>query len=144
MNKNFASYEISKKLMQLGVELPYIACYTDSEKALIICNNLESNLGYKPAFLYEDIFRWFRDEHRLMAYIYPGSYYYTYEIFDLLSDRWIDLEELIYKEYQYAQEACIKWLLDFIIGKETRSECSYTSDDFPLEKWNATLVSFPT
>lgn len=145
MTENFASCEISKKLIQLGCNEPCIGSYTRPEEGLIICSKPAQGLDRYPAFLYESIFRWFRDKHKLMGVILPYKDGYDFDCIKLNQRSWENLKTTqLYITYQEAQEACIKYLMEIIEDRDLVSEyLDSIPNVFPIQEWVAPTVFYP-
>lgn len=72
MTKEFVTYETALVLKELGFNEKCMAKY-NSWSTLFIREEPEPSEKEVPAPLYQQAFRWFREEHGLNSYIYQRS-----------------------------------------------------------------------
>ena len=104
MNKEFVPYELALKLKQLGFDEPCIATHGYLELYI------NTDDGHLKAPLYQQAFRWFREDLTCDSWIRPnlvidGPKIYQFLINDKLDDEW-------YETYEEAELACLTKLID--------------------------------
>jgi hypothetical protein len=112
MEKEFIPYEQALALKELGFDEPCMAGYDISTNQLFI--GYEHNHDfYTQAPLYQQAFRWFREEYNLPAWIYESEGKWFWKI--VKGDFW----EQNQKPYTYeeAQLECLKKLIEIIKQK---------------------------
>ena len=114
MEKEFIPYEQALVLKELGFDEPCFGCYDEkgvfgltvmSIKQYYI--NIKEDTWNCSAPLKQQVFRWFRDKHKLVFYVNMISialFYYVIEIFP--SDT--------YKTYEEAEDALIDKLIEIV------------------------------
>lgn len=109
MKELFCSYEQSLALKELGMDLGwdnYIEFYDTSTKDF--CDVMKE----VPAPLYQQAFRWFRDEYNLIYNIdHSLRYAWSYKIYVIDFD-WVNE----FKTYEKAELACLKKLIEIVKG----------------------------
>jgi hypothetical protein len=70
MEKEFVPYELALRMKQLGFDEPCFGFYYDDGELQIKEGN-HYPLGYLNAPLFQQAFRWFRDNHSLFSSILP-------------------------------------------------------------------------
>jgi hypothetical protein len=117
MEKEFIPYEQALALKELGFDEPCFGWYnpqvnykevtTDRYWAFHLTGEWEN---FKPAPLYQQVFRWFREKHNLHSYIegaYPWFRYYV----NSDDDRWEGFKHLTHEE---AESACLDELIEIV------------------------------
>jgi hypothetical protein len=120
MNNEFVPYEQAVELKELGFDEK---CYRGYDKNQMLFYSEQENgheLNYSvgmnvSAPLYQQAFRWFREEYALDSYIRPNLVYdvpktYQYNINDNIDDVW-------YNTYEEAELACLKKLIEIVKSK---------------------------
>ena len=101
MNNEFIPYEQASQLKDLGFSNPCVACYDKLDMLSTYSNIFEpknyNNSAYcTSAPLYQQVFRWFRDEHDLHVQIRRENYFhkskYEYYHFDISKGLENDIE----------------------------------------------------
>jgi hypothetical protein len=127
MEKEFVPYELALALKKLGFDEPCIKGYTEEYKELISFANTHTNtsvsrtLPTKPftAPLYQQVFRWFREKYKLVAYI---EYYaeWNFEIFRI-DDKIAEVQDDVNVDYTFrggsyeeAEIECLKKLIAIV------------------------------
>jgi hypothetical protein len=122
MNKEFVPYEQAVALKELGFNEPCIAIYSNANtktglytlkkyRLKLIKQASQKNKGVK-APLYQQAFRWFRDEHGMSGSIQIEHDAYQWSIFEegetsgLASDNWDGTD------YEEAELACLEKLIE--------------------------------
>ena len=119
MKKEFIPYEQALALKKLGFDEPCIGWYnpqvnykevtTDKYWAFHLTGEWEN---FKPAPLYQQAFRWFRNEHGMSGSIQIEHDAYQWSIFEegetsgLASDNWDGTD------YEEAELACLEKLIE--------------------------------
>lgn len=127
MKNEFVPYDIALAMKELGFseELCY-GFYDEMDN-----NKPKAGISYgtiNRAPLYQQAFRWFREEYKLSGDVFPvsddpfkqgGSYHAC--LTDLSGEEWLGDEELgLHRNYEEAQEACLRKLIEII--KENKDE----------------------
>ena len=125
MNKEFVKYEQALALKELGFDEPCFGWYnpqvnykkvtTDKYWAFHLTGEWEN---FKPAPLYQQASRWFREKHNLVfnfiSYniVKPGEYHW--------SITWNDEAKAggIVKTYEEAESACLDKLIEIVKNKQ--------------------------
>jgi len=122
MNKEFIPYEQALALKELGFDEPCIAIYSNANpktglytlkkyRLKLIKQASQKDKGVK-APLYQQAFRWFRDEHGMSGSIQIEHDAYQWSIFEegetsgLASDNWDGTD------YEEAELACLEKLIE--------------------------------
>lgn len=110
MNKEFIPYDLAKELVELGFD----------EKCFDVYSDVKSRLWHMPRkrtpkILWQQAFRFFRDNHDLNAYIerYEDKTF-TYTITGDRFTEEVALDEVIWYVYEDAMIACIKKLIELV------------------------------
>ena len=106
MNKEFVPYELALKLKQLGFDEPCIATHGYLELYI------NTDDGHLKAPLFQQAFRWFREDLTCDSWIRPnlvidGPKIYQFLINDKLDDEW-------YETYEEAELACLTKLIELV------------------------------
>ena len=125
MNKEFVPYNESLELKQLGFDGIYTFKVYDSTTKELIFSELGNVVsGYILAPLYQQAFRWFRENYGLDSYIIPArleakkvyDYYIWFTNEKYERDLFIGMNnQYTYKE---AELACLKKLIEIVKAKQ--------------------------
>jgi hypothetical protein len=128
MEKEFVSYEIALALKELGFDEPCIAFYTqnaygDGKKLQWFRkpNDCNSDYVFISAPLYQQVFRWFREKHKLIPNIH--SIYTDETHTEIKFWFWVGNykddsdDEVFYGTYEEAQLECLKKLIEIVKEK---------------------------
>ena len=142
MNKEFVKYEQALALKELGFDEPCIGWYnpqvnykevtTDKYWAFYLTGEWEN---FKPAPLYQQAFRWFREKHNFWVEIKVednvklGEQTFYWSIFGeykTLNEKSIircltdsDVDGKTFKTYEEAESACLDKLIEIVKNKKT-------------------------
>ena len=74
MEKEFVPYEEALALKELGFDGGYLGLYVKNQVELLVGNNF-GEIGFYDikAPLYQQAFRWFREEHGICGYVRRGN-----------------------------------------------------------------------
>jgi hypothetical protein len=128
MDKEFVPYELALKLKQLGFDEPCICRYyvvTKWEKPtgeillqLSDCELSERNIVKAP--LYQQAFRWFRENYSLYSCINTFTEELgnnkPYFIYEIRNPEQFQLSE-VYNKYEEAELACLEKLIEIVESK---------------------------
>jgi hypothetical protein len=125
MNKEFVKYEQSLALKELGFDEPCIGWYnpqvnykkvtTDKYWAFHLTGEWEN---FKPAPLYQQAFRFFREKHKLEPEIMSDMMGYVASIVDRNVPLKIRLKPSnLFQTYEEAEQACLDKLIEIIKSK---------------------------
>ena len=128
MNKEFIPYEQALELKELGFDEPCVAFYEESKRLSIGFNWLNgggknSNLQECTAPLYQQAFRWFRENYELDSEIYMnheyGVKFYTYLVLKLEKSIVSHKSGYAVKQntYEEAELECLKKLIEIVKNK---------------------------
>ena len=106
MEKEFVPYELAVKLKALGFDEP---CMSSRDM-----NNGE---GLIQLPLYQQAFRWFRDEHWISGSIQIELDAYQWSIFEEGEDTGLSSDNWEGTDYEEAELACLEKLLKIIENK---------------------------
>jgi len=122
MEKEFVSYEIALKLKELGFDEPCFTYYYELTSNLrthlgVDINNAwtysgNKKLGFTLAPLYQQVFRWFRENYDLR---YNIDYVSAADIFKY--ELWIKGRIYKYNTYEEAELACLQKMIEIIENK---------------------------
>ena len=123
MKNEFITYEQAVKLKELGFDKECIAWYSDGKLQI-------DGLGIKPnhyrahhgvlAPLYQQVFKWFMDRHKLYGIIIPTiNMYWTFKIMTVTQDMveippYKEVDSIDYNLYESAELACLKKLIEIV------------------------------
>jgi hypothetical protein len=114
MEKEFIPYEQALALKELGFDEPCFGRY-DSLKVLVTISRPKSNSYYKgsvPSFLatplYQQVFRWFRENHSIFSSVDVN---YRYKIY--VNDEFFE-ESITYNSHEEAGLECLKKLIEIV------------------------------
>jgi len=115
MEKEFIPYEQALALKELGFDEPCFGAWVNNE--LFITENekpkIQSlSINQCTAPLYQQAFRWFRDEHKLHGWV---SFNYENENYKWELDTDMSLDS--YDTYEEAELACLKKLIEIVEPK---------------------------
>jgi len=124
MNKEFAPYEPSLALKELGFDEPCFArfvkhydeikCILNSDDFDEWWTNNSDNLNVK-APLYQQAFRWFREKHSLKSWVQEHTAdTFIYEIRPHVLTQYKQGETYVYTNYEEAELACLKKLIEIV------------------------------
>lgn len=110
MDKEFVTYERAVTLKELGFNEPCI-CFYDEDGYLFSVREQDDIYDYwTPAPSYSQVFRWFREKHKLHSYIegaYPWFRYYI----NSEDDRFEGHKHSLFEE---AESACLDKLIEIV------------------------------
>jgi hypothetical protein len=119
MNKEFVPYELAVKLKQLGFDEPCFARFNNDGDLLIahtekyiIDNGVDRSEFFTLAPLFQQAFRWFREEHGMAGLIDIGTQEYSFFIFDEKTDS-RKVTSSMNGTYEEAELECLTKLIDF-------------------------------
>jgi hypothetical protein len=127
MTKEFVPYELAVKLKQLGFDEPCISHYTaygkfSNDYSAPRKYNSEFELGsYISAPLFQQSFRWFRDEHFLEGITQRAEAWrwYKFWVYELLEGEKTMISDGIgFNTYEEAELACLDKLIDIITKQQ--------------------------
>lgn len=140
MEKEFCLYEEALALKELGFAEPCVGGYPDDEIKTKVClmNILSDGLLKNPededciclAPLYQQVFRWFREEHSLFHNIWnythceptnklPDGFAFSIdEDWTCIVGKKDGLFEKYYNTYEEAELACLKKLIEIVKEKK--------------------------
>lgn len=129
MNKEFIPYREALALKELGFNENCICKWEENylcqDEGFDICNNdtwltnkkLHVVDSYCTAPLYQQVFKWFRENYNIDNTIQPVANYegntigYFYELISVKGSK-IDIESDTFKTYEEAQLQCVKKLIE--------------------------------
>jgi hypothetical protein len=124
MNKEFIPYEEALELKELGFDETCMAGYDGDDNSLYIGYISNDGIQYNPQYytkapLYQQVFRWFRDEHRIDLVIgtsYDGgkTYYLRIETGPMWGYQYFDDKFITYQE---AELAALKKMIEIVKNK---------------------------
>jgi len=120
MKNEFIPYKQALALKELGFDEP---CFGWFNTGYLRVGCFESehvqSLGYLPAPIYQQAFRWFREKHNILATVYSNASGYLYEWSDNVGGThrgWSDYEgpndSGVWDTYEEAELACLKKLIE--------------------------------
>jgi hypothetical protein len=125
MEKEFVPYNLALRMKQLGFDEPCFARFNNDGDLLIahtekyiIDNGVDRSEFFTLAPLYQQAFRWFRDEHGMSGSIQIEHDAYQWSIFEegetsgLASDNWDGTD------YEEAELACLEKLIEITKEKQ--------------------------
>ena len=121
MSKEFIPHEEALAMKELGFDEPCLAWYSGKDLWIAV------NYGGVLAPLYQQAFKWFRDEFQLIKQDYMFSQvedYYAFIIYSSINGNiydccYNDKEEISgfgFKLYEEAELACLRKLIEFNVG----------------------------
>ena len=122
MEKEFVPYEIALTLKELGFDEVCFVFYLDSEHLGRVgeYESINSMGEYLAATLYQQAFRWFREEHNIEATIscfYNDKLDIPYEKREyhcFIVRKGVTSKGVKYKTNDEAQDACLKKLIEIV------------------------------
>jgi hypothetical protein len=130
MNKEFIPYEQALALKELGFDEPCFGYYNgqgnyigEEGKTNSNCNKLGMHGAYCTAPLYQQAFRWFREEYVLDSIVQPTySTKYQYRVFNVETKSKVqvygDYMGKEFKTYEEAELACLIKLIELTKNKQ--------------------------
>jgi hypothetical protein len=115
MNKEFAPYEPSLALKELGFDEPCLGYYIELRNPVEGLLKIGLDNDYLQAPLYQQAFRWFREKHKLSGipqYFTGGFYCYT--INDMKDTEKSNKLFTEFETYEEAELACLKKLIKIV------------------------------
>ena len=114
---DFVSYNQSFQLRELGFDE---ICFTHYWGEQFLNENIggwmkNSNTQYIMAPLKQQVFRWFREKHNLVSWVYIGNvdrYFYT-----IVENGRFVVDHKVYPTYEEAEDACIDKLIEILKEK---------------------------
>ncbi len=130
MNKEFVPYEESLELKELGFDEPCLFGYNqDDENKLLTVPQLSSyeinsgknsdvsKINKVTAPLYQQVFRWFRENHGLWQIVMQNTDKdWTYDILPIIGITDYRLFD-VFDTYEEAELHCLKKLIKIVKGK---------------------------
>jgi len=123
MNKEFVPYEQSLALKELEFDEPCFGYYIDNKFeffADVRSCNTNSEFGFYPtAPLYQQAFRWFRENYNLdsfVKYLYKSNVNVGY-YFGIDEYKGVEFQmdfDVWYNTYEQAELACLKKLIEIV------------------------------
>ena len=115
MEKDFVPYEQALALKELGFDEPCFGYYVlenNGDYKLYDKCEVKNYFTYIEAPLYQQAFRWFREEHDLLGI--P-----THSKFTIMSNKWVG-QPLYgnYNSYEEAELSCLNKLIEIVETKE--------------------------
>ena len=123
LEKEFVPFEIALELKQLGFDDEVIATYPKNRRELKL-NNVKVTETTK-AILFQQAFRWFRENYSLQGIIWSGkisTVFYGYNILNISKQKYIINNTELgggdcdYDTYEEAELACLKKLIEIVQG----------------------------
>jgi len=144
MKNEFVPYEIALALKELGFDEPCFAVYNDPDFKWArhlkgwedneldnVINSIYAEGGFVTAPLYQQAFRWFREEHDLVCFITPeGSIKnrcYLYSIKDYKA-----FVGTFGQTYEEAELECLKKLIEIVKQNTNLPEVDETIDSLRI------------
>jgi hypothetical protein len=121
LEKEFVPYEIALALKELGFDEECFSFYNTTEMLIsseFLWKNSYSNGADIVAPLYQQAFRWFREEQELISWIYQSrkeGYFYSI----LKEERYLSGYTEPFKTYEEAELECLVKLIEIV--KERKS-----------------------
>ena len=115
MNKEFVNYDIALELKELGFDEPCFGYYNYNGSHFFKYKPKTDDKNLTKAPLYQQAFRWFREEYNFDSYIRPNIVIdipktYQFNINDNTDDTW-------YETYLEAELACLIKLIEIVKNK---------------------------
>ena len=122
MDKEFAPYEPSLALKELGFDEPCLMYFSDKSKELLSLSERDisfvqgtSNSTFTKAPLFQQAFRWFREKHSLKSWVQEHTAdTFIYEIRPHVLTQYKQGETYVYTNYEEAELACLKKLIEIV------------------------------
>jgi hypothetical protein len=111
--KDFIPYEQALELKELGFDEPCLGAYYQKELRIVHLESKPTQLDYIIlAPLYQQAFRWFRENYKLSGI----PTHQSYEIYNLETEECIN-EVYPIDTYEEAELACLKKLIEIVKNK---------------------------
>jgi hypothetical protein len=126
MEKEFVPYEIALALKELGFDEPCFGYYVNVEvpNPFLVTTKISDTQGgyFTFAPLYQQAFRWFREEYVLDSIVQPTySTKYQYRVFNVETKSKVqvygDYMGKEFKTYEEAELACLIKLIEIVKNK---------------------------
>ena len=123
MEKEFVPYELALELKELGFDEPCFGWFTiegdGAKPKFILSTKYKQDIGLCLAPLYQQAFRWFRENYglRIRNYVFvnmSGGISEGFEVFRYAKDTISRVWALTYEE---AELACLKKLIEIVKNK---------------------------
>lgn len=124
MEKEFAPYELAVKLKELGFNEPCFGFYLEdgtwtpasySRKGTVFPSNTDLLPEWYAAPLYQQAFRWFREEHDVVGIVKFGTNEFTFNIYNSDDLGLLTKESLAFNgTYEEAERACLEKLIEIV------------------------------
>ena len=118
MKEEFVPYELAVKLKQLGFDEPCFLYWWKNESGYILADIIYDEvrtLDFK-APLFQQAFRWFREEHGMAGIIEIGTQEYSFFVFDEKTDS-RKVTSSMNGTYEEAELACLDKLIEIVESK---------------------------
>jgi hypothetical protein len=119
MKEEFVPYELAVKLKQLGFDEPCFLYWWKNESGYILADIIYDEvrtLDFK-APLFQQAFRWFREEHGMAGIIEIGTQEYSFFVFDEKTDS-RKVTSSMNGTYEEAELACLDKLIEIVETKQ--------------------------
>jgi hypothetical protein len=116
MENEFINYEQALALKELGFDEECFGLYNpifhiqNYTKNSIIDNLTDNKKLVCSAPLYQQAFRWFRDEHNILVDVYPYKNGWLYKIYDNEDGNY----DGVFTSFREAEIACLEYLIGFV------------------------------
>jgi hypothetical protein len=119
MEKEFIPYEWALRMKQLGFDEPCLDFYDDNQELFYNHENKEKiHIGDSvKAPLFQQAFRWFRQEHNLKFHIREDVWNNWCSLKMVRHDDYISIGE--YKTYEESELDCLKKLIEIVENEKT-------------------------
>lgn len=127
MEKEFIPYEQALALKELGFNEPCVNLYNKDtqelmyipvESVVMIKISNHNTTNHCSAPLYQQVFRWFRNKHKLSGEIQSYQFKYSYLIiYDTLGDNTCKKIKYDFDSYEEAELECLKKLIEIVKNK---------------------------
>lgn len=124
MTKEFVSYELAKELKELGFIEPCLAFYNKVKNLNIAITTegfvvIDKHPFLLPAPLYQQVFRWFRNEHNLFSLIDVVMDFSCFGAIIIKKGE----EEILYRvieleTYEQTQDVCVGKMIELVKAKQ--------------------------
>jgi hypothetical protein len=127
MEKEFLPYDLALRMKQLGFEEPCLACYYNAGEKLDIDEYVRHGQYTVLAPLFQQAFRWFRENHNLRGFIgfRPNIKQFDCHIYDMSLSGKEYVKQRTMEEYnkdpkvgtyEEAELACLDKLIEIVEG----------------------------
>lgn len=130
--KQFIPYEQALTIKELGFDEECFTVYKNQSRAVSFLSKIMSddvywkknsmlNINYLSAPSYQQVFKWFREEHKLDSYIKPYFDNYEYYIADSSSkfNNEFNNDE---SSYERAELACLKKMIEIVYERKEKNK----------------------